>query len=81
LGGAQGDAARDRLQQGDVDVDVGGHPAAAFGGGRHQVGLVGQDRGGGVQAGAGDLVDAGAVPAAQHVRDLHRVPRTQGDGA
>src|SRR5450759_4661776 len=34
LGGAQGDAARDRLQQGDVDVDVGGHPAAAFGGAR-----------------------------------------------
>jgi len=64
LGGVEGDAVGDRLQQGYLDV-LGAHYAAAeLVGGLDDERLVGQDLRGGEQPAAGDLVDADAIGAA-----------------
>ena len=91
LRGVEVEAVGDGLQQRQVDVAVADGATVAAVRGVDEELLVGQHGGGGVQLGAGDVVDAGAVPAAQlagepRTRDrvgpgqLHRLLRVQHPG-
>jgi len=80
LRSVEGDAVGDRLQQRQIDVDIGHDPSAAQGRCLHQEGLVGEHGRRRVELGAGDLIDADSVPAPQQVGHVDRVALPEGNG-